>query len=139
MAASGSKPALSAEFHSSQESGRGERIRTFDLLNPIQVRYQTALRPDADESTSGAPDLRRIRRPATAGGSPVCRYNNGWVATEMPASTPAARLSVVTAASFATRRSEAGTLCPFFSKRNAPTNLNHGTARYGSHLAFSVA
>ena len=27
-------------------SGRGERIRTFDLLNPIQVRYQTALRPD---------------------------------------------------------------------------------------------
>ena len=28
------------------ELGRGERIRTFDLLNPIQVRYQTALRPD---------------------------------------------------------------------------------------------
>src|SRR5688500_4579159 len=27
-------------------SGRGERIRTFDLLNPIQVRYQTALRHD---------------------------------------------------------------------------------------------
>src|SRR3954464_15335437 len=33
-------------FHA-QISGRGERIRTFDLLNPIQVRYQTALRPDA--------------------------------------------------------------------------------------------
>jgi hypothetical protein len=29
-----------------KEIGRGERIRTFDLLNPIQVRYQTALRPD---------------------------------------------------------------------------------------------
>jgi hypothetical protein len=29
-----------------QNRGRGERIRTFDLLNPIQVRYQTALRPD---------------------------------------------------------------------------------------------
>ena len=28
------------------EAGRGERIRTFDLLNPIQVRYQAALRPD---------------------------------------------------------------------------------------------
>ena len=28
--------------------GRGERIRTFDLLNPIQVRYQAALRPDRE-------------------------------------------------------------------------------------------
>jgi hypothetical protein len=28
-------------------SGRGGRIRTVDLLNPIQVRYRTALRPDA--------------------------------------------------------------------------------------------
>jgi hypothetical protein len=26
--------------------GRGDWIRTSDLLNPIQVRYQTALRPD---------------------------------------------------------------------------------------------
>ena len=26
--------------------GRGDRIRTDDLLNPIQVRYRTALRPD---------------------------------------------------------------------------------------------
>jgi hypothetical protein len=26
--------------------GRGGRIRTGDLLNPIQVRYRTALRPD---------------------------------------------------------------------------------------------
>ena len=28
--------------------GRGERIRTSDHLNPIQVRYQTALRPGKD-------------------------------------------------------------------------------------------
>ncbi len=34
-------------------NGRGERIRTSDLLNPIQVRYQTALRPDGGKSTSG--------------------------------------------------------------------------------------
>jgi len=26
--------------------GRGERIRTSDLLNPIQTRYQAAPRPD---------------------------------------------------------------------------------------------
>jgi integrase len=29
-----------------QLSGRGDWIRTSDLLNPIQVRYQAALRPD---------------------------------------------------------------------------------------------
>jgi hypothetical protein len=28
------------------EGGRGDWIRTSDLLNPIQVRYQAALRPD---------------------------------------------------------------------------------------------
>src|SRR6266542_3666773 len=28
------------------QDGRGDWIRTSDLLNPIQVRYQTALRPD---------------------------------------------------------------------------------------------
>jgi hypothetical protein len=38
-------PVPEASFRA-QISGRGERIRTFDLLNPIQVRYQTALRPD---------------------------------------------------------------------------------------------
>ncbi len=27
------------------DRGRGERIRTSDLLNPIQTRYQAALRP----------------------------------------------------------------------------------------------
>jgi hypothetical protein len=27
------------------QAGRGDWIRTSDLLNPIQVRYQTALRP----------------------------------------------------------------------------------------------
>ena len=34
------------------KSGRGGAIRTLDLLNPIQVRYQAAPRPEADESTS---------------------------------------------------------------------------------------
>ena len=28
-------------------AGRDERIRTSDPLNPIQVRYQAALRPDS--------------------------------------------------------------------------------------------
>jgi hypothetical protein len=35
------------------ESGRGGAIRTLDLLNPIQVRYQAAPRPEAVESTTG--------------------------------------------------------------------------------------
>jgi hypothetical protein len=30
--------------------GRGDWIRTSDLLNPIQVRYQAALRPDEKAS-----------------------------------------------------------------------------------------
>ena len=42
-------------------TGRGERIRTFDLLNPIQVRYQTALRPDERDSSSGYQRLRTCR------------------------------------------------------------------------------
>ena len=29
--------------------GRGEKIRTSDPLHPMQVRYQAALRPDANE------------------------------------------------------------------------------------------
>ena len=29
-----------------RKDGRGDWIRTSDPLNPIQVRYQTALRPD---------------------------------------------------------------------------------------------
>ena len=32
-------------------NGRGERIRTSDPLCPRQVRYQTALRPDKNESS----------------------------------------------------------------------------------------
>jgi excisionase family DNA binding protein len=31
--------------YSTDGNGRGDWIRTSDLLNPIQVRYQTALRP----------------------------------------------------------------------------------------------
>ncbi len=29
-------------------NGRGDRIRTYDPLVPNQMRYQTALRPEAD-------------------------------------------------------------------------------------------
>jgi hypothetical protein len=35
-----------------QNRGRGDWIRTSDLLNPIQVRYQAALRPDRWRSHS---------------------------------------------------------------------------------------
>ena len=35
------------------EVGRGERIRTSGPLRPRQVRYQTALRPDAEFSITG--------------------------------------------------------------------------------------
>jgi len=36
-------------------SGRGGAIRTLDLLNPIQVRYQAAPRPEGAKSTTGGP------------------------------------------------------------------------------------
>src|ERR1035437_2188562 len=36
------------------EDGRGGAIRTLDLLNPIQVRYQAAPRPDPDRIPDGA-------------------------------------------------------------------------------------
>ena len=32
--------------------GRGDRIRTYDPLVPNQMRYQTALRPEVQDSTS---------------------------------------------------------------------------------------
>ena len=35
-----------------RKDGRGGAIRTPDLLNPIQVRYQTALRPDRRDEVS---------------------------------------------------------------------------------------
>ena len=58
-----------------QNGGRGDWIRTSDLLNPIQVRYQTALRPDASQSSKAKgrdrcrprPSCRR--RPPFRGGS----------------------------------------------------------------------
>jgi hypothetical protein len=37
----------------SEKNGRGERIRTFDPLHPMQVRYQAALRPDRTENYTG--------------------------------------------------------------------------------------
>jgi hypothetical protein len=39
---------LSYEDEGEREIGRGDRIRTYDPLVPNQVRYQTALHPDAD-------------------------------------------------------------------------------------------
>jgi hypothetical protein len=43
--------------------GRGERIRTFDPLHPMQVRYQAALRPDRERnySRTGWPPMRESR------------------------------------------------------------------------------
>ena len=35
-----------------QKSGRGGAIRTLDLLNPIQVRYQAAPRPEVGKGSS---------------------------------------------------------------------------------------
>ena len=46
--------------------GRGAAIRTRDLLNPIQVRYRTALRPDEAHAS--------IRLPALQEGRPARRY-----------------------------------------------------------------
>ncbi len=37
---------MSCPGYLGEKNGRGERIRTSDHLHPIQVRYQTALRPD---------------------------------------------------------------------------------------------
>ena len=34
-------------------TGRGERIRTFDPLHPMQVRYQAAPRPDCANYNKG--------------------------------------------------------------------------------------
>ena len=52
--------------------GRGDWIRTSDLLNPIQVRYRTALRPDDDDSDppERIVDLARECTPLTLGPGP---------------------------------------------------------------------
>ncbi len=44
-------------------SGRGEKIRTSDPLDPIQVRYQAALRPDknSDLLTLTSDSVKRIK------------------------------------------------------------------------------
>ena len=43
-------------------NGRGDWIRTSDLLNPIQVRYEAALRPDQNRYYHRG--VRRINSPA---------------------------------------------------------------------------
>src|SRR3972149_3433072 len=50
-------------------SGRGGRIRTDDLLNPIQVRYRAALRPDSTHASTRVPTPARTRSvpPGAAG------------------------------------------------------------------------
>ena len=51
-------------------SGRGDWIRTSDLLNPIQVRYQSALRPGEGRPRRAYPGIAnaRVRRPEPAPG-----------------------------------------------------------------------
>ena len=46
----------------SNVNGRGERIRTSDLLNPIQVRYRTALRPDENNASTHPSHLQETAR-----------------------------------------------------------------------------
>ena len=55
--------------------GRGERIRTFDPLHPMQVRYQAALRPDRERnySRTGAPPTRESRAPRAYSLSSILR------------------------------------------------------------------
>ena len=51
------------------DNGRGERIRTFDPLHPMQVRYQAAPRPDRVTSltkTNGSGELSVVGQPARA-------------------------------------------------------------------------
>ncbi len=55
--------------------GRGERIRTFDPLHPMQVRYQAALRPDRERnySRTGGPPTRESRAPRAYSLSSILR------------------------------------------------------------------
>ncbi len=48
-------------------TGRGGPIRTGDHLNPIQVRYQAALRPDNRHYTKIAVVWQGVRIPSPAG------------------------------------------------------------------------
>ncbi len=50
------------------DSGRGAAIRTRDLLNPIQVRYQAALRPDGGILAEAVTPTARGREASIAGG-----------------------------------------------------------------------
>ena len=59
------------ETESSQvlESGRGERIRTSDILLPKQARYQAALRPEASFHSSRGERILPGRRPVVTYGT----------------------------------------------------------------------
>ena len=54
---------LSYEDETGREIGRGDRIRTYDPLVPNQVRYQTALHPDANLTQQRLRRRRFLRRP----------------------------------------------------------------------------
>src|SRR5664279_5279479 len=53
---------LSYEDETGREIGRGDRIRTYDPLLPKQVRYQTALHPDANLTQQRLRRIRFLRR-----------------------------------------------------------------------------
>ncbi len=52
-----SSPMWASVICGKEENGRDGEIRTRDHLNPIQVRYQTAPRPDDDLSYYGYPGI----------------------------------------------------------------------------------
>ncbi len=65
-ASSGTRPSSRRKRDAAASSGRGERIRTFDLLNPIQVRYQAALRPDRGGQYTERPERHGTRESGAA-------------------------------------------------------------------------
>jgi hypothetical protein len=53
--------------------GRGDWTRTSDLLNPIQARYQTALRPDVLSALIIANPARKCKAPRRVGSTVLLR------------------------------------------------------------------
>ena len=65
-------------YDANENVGRGERIRTSDPLNPIEVRYQAALRPDMF-FTSGIPRSReRARLDGNCAFGQHQQWPSGW-------------------------------------------------------------
>ena len=72
QAASEAPPGVPEGLFRARIGGRGAAIRTRDLLNPIQVRYQAAPHPDRSKDTRGARPFRAAVDGST-GGSAVNR------------------------------------------------------------------